>query len=179
MRSVHRALALGLVALMIALPEQSLAQTRRLTCVSDRGRYQYCRADTQNRVELAKTISFSPCAQGYSWGFDYRGIWVDRGCAAEFIYGRESKGGRDGAVAAGILGAVLLGAVIGAAASQDKSDRNGGDYYRDGYRCGQRDWDGDHRPDYLAHRDRFSPEFENDFAAGYNDGYNNRPNRYR
>ncbi len=24
------------------------------------------------------------CRQGYSWGYDQRGIWVDRGCRADF-----------------------------------------------------------------------------------------------
>jgi hypothetical protein len=28
--------------------------------------------------------SGSRCEQGYSWGYDRRGIWVDHGCRADF-----------------------------------------------------------------------------------------------
>ncbi|MGO8717653.1 MAG: DUF3011 domain-containing protein [Acidobacteriaceae bacterium] len=31
--------------------------------------------------------SGSPGIQGRTWGFDGRGIWVDRGCRAEFRVG--------------------------------------------------------------------------------------------
>ena len=63
-------------------------QTGGLTCSSNDGDYHYCRADTQNKVELVKKLSGARCEQDYSWGFDPRGIWVDRGCRAKFQYGR-------------------------------------------------------------------------------------------
>jgi hypothetical protein len=29
-------------------------------------------------------LSDARCTEGYSWGFDRRGVWVDHGCRAEF-----------------------------------------------------------------------------------------------
>jgi hypothetical protein len=55
-----------------------------ITCSSDDGKRNYCPADTRGGVQLVKQRSGSPCTQGYSWGFDRRGIWVDRGCRADF-----------------------------------------------------------------------------------------------
>jgi hypothetical protein len=35
-------------------------------------------------VRLLKQNSETPCRQSESWGYDDRGIWVDRGCRADF-----------------------------------------------------------------------------------------------
>ena len=102
---------------------------------------------------------------------------------AQFEYGRGGNGGNNtgAAVAAGILGALMIGSAI----ANSKSDNDDGvaanrrDYYFDGYRHGQRDWDNDRRPDYQRYLDRFPREYETDFSTGYNDGYNNRPSKYR
>jgi hypothetical protein len=63
-------------------------------CSSDNGRRQFCPADTRGGVRLSRQISGSPCQQGSTWGFDQRGIWVDRGCRAEF---RTGSGGNSNA----------------------------------------------------------------------------------
>ena len=55
-----------------------------INCSSEDGRRKYCRADTRRGVVLVKQRSGSPCRQGYSWGYDRGGIWVDRGCRADF-----------------------------------------------------------------------------------------------
>ena len=165
----------------------AVAQSPLLTCSSNDGGYHYCRADTQNRVQLTRQISGSPCQQGYSWGYDYRGIWVDRGCRAQFEYGFGNNNGNNGnggssnngAIAAGILGAIVIGSII-ASQNSDNDDSNYSydqqrrNAYRDGYRSGQRDWDDDLDPYYQRYRGRYTPEFQNDFAAGYDDGYNNQ-----
>lgn len=57
----------------------------RLTCASDDGNRHYCRADTRYGVRMVNQRSSAVCRQGYSWGYDNRGIWVDRGCRADFI----------------------------------------------------------------------------------------------
>jgi hypothetical protein len=57
----------------------------RLTCASDDGNRHYCAADTRYGVRMVNQRSGSPCRQGYSWGYDRRGIWVDRGCRADFV----------------------------------------------------------------------------------------------
>jgi hypothetical protein len=55
-----------------------------ITCASDDGRRVSCEADTRGGVRLVRQISGSPCQEGSTWGYDKRGIWVDRGCRAEF-----------------------------------------------------------------------------------------------
>ena len=152
------------------------AQTGGLTCSSDDGGYRYCRADTQNRVELTRQISGSRCDQGYSWGFDFRGIWVDRGCRAQFSYGRaqDRDGNTTGAViAGGILGALIAGAVASSQNSDGGGDRERTNYYNDGYRMGRQDADGGRRNWYQWWSERYPMKYERDFAAGYADGYGN------
>ena len=58
-----------------------------ITCASDDMRRHYCRIDTQGRVRMVNQRSGSPCIQGQTWGFDNSGIWVDRGCRADFVVG--------------------------------------------------------------------------------------------
>ena len=82
--SVHPA-----TALQIFRPPMQSGQT--ITCSSDDGNRHYCRVDTRRGVRLSRQISGSACIQTRSWGYDSRGIWVDRGCRAEFVIG----GGRD------------------------------------------------------------------------------------
>jgi hypothetical protein len=55
-----------------------------ITCASNDGRRVYCDADTRNGVSLVEQHSNVPCRQGSTWGYDRRGIWVDRGCRADF-----------------------------------------------------------------------------------------------
>jgi hypothetical protein len=40
---------------------------------------------TGGDVRVARQLSETPCRRGENWGFDRRGIWVDKGCAAEFL----------------------------------------------------------------------------------------------
>src|SRR5271170_4522890 len=150
--------------LVVSLTTFTMAQTGGLTCSSDDGDYHYCRADTQNQVQLVRQISGSRCQQGYSWGFDPRGIWVDRGCRAQFSYGHantqnnnnntgnnsnntgnnnNNTGNNTGAViAGGILGALILGTAVAAANNDDSHrDNDRANYYNDGYRMGRQDAD--------------------------------------
>jgi hypothetical protein len=55
-----------------------------VSCSSDNGRRRYCDADTRGGVRLVRQRSDVACERGSSWGFDDRGIWVDRGCRADF-----------------------------------------------------------------------------------------------
>jgi hypothetical protein len=59
-----------------------------LTCSSEDGRRRYCDADTRGGVRLLRQRSDAECKLDRSWGFDRRGIWVDRGCRAEFEVAR-------------------------------------------------------------------------------------------
>ena len=58
----------------------------RITCASNNGERVYCQVDTRGMVvQLTRQISGSPCERGRTWGWDGRGIWVDRGCRADFL----------------------------------------------------------------------------------------------
>ena len=63
-----------------------------ITCSSNDGKRQYCPANTTGGVKLTRQISGSPCVQNSTWGFDNRGIWVDRGCRADFAAYAKSNG---------------------------------------------------------------------------------------
>jgi hypothetical protein len=63
-----------------------------IRCSSDDERRQYCNADTRGGVRLVRQVSGSPCIQGQTWGYDRNGIWVDRGCRADFQLGGGSGG---------------------------------------------------------------------------------------
>lgn len=65
-------------------------------CASDDGRRNYCNANTRGGVQMTRQRSGSACVQGQTWGWDNRGIWVDRGCRAEFVTGNGGNGGWHG-----------------------------------------------------------------------------------
>jgi hypothetical protein len=108
------------------LPVPAFAGEQTIHCESKNYRYQYCRADTDYRVTLERQSSSTRCRQGDNWGYDRNGVWVDRGCAADFKVGRRHNDrdrDRDhdkSAVAAGaaIAGIAILAAV---AANRDRS----------------------------------------------------------
>jgi hypothetical protein len=74
-------LGLVIAAVVIFVPRSS---AQNISCSSDDGHRRYCPADTRGGVQLLRQRSQSPCQQGYSWGFDRGGVWVDRGCRADF-----------------------------------------------------------------------------------------------
>ncbi|MFL6592099.1 MAG: DUF3011 domain-containing protein [Luteimonas sp.] len=55
-----------------------------LRCESQDGRARHCNAAVQRGVQLIRTLSDSACIHGRTWGWDRDGVWVDRGCRAEF-----------------------------------------------------------------------------------------------
>lgn len=91
----HSALRMGRPAAAVAgilwalcLPNPVAAQDGSqnrgtITCSSDNGQRRYCNADTRSGVRLIRQISGSGCGPS-TWGYDERGVWVDRGCQAEF-----------------------------------------------------------------------------------------------
>jgi Protein of unknown function (DUF3011) len=60
----------------------------QVSCSSDDMRRHYCDANTWRGVVLVHVHSDSPCIFGKTWGYDRRGVWVDRGCRAEFRAGQ-------------------------------------------------------------------------------------------
>ncbi len=57
-------------------------------CSSENGRRTYCEADTRGGALLVRQLEGRECRLGETWGFDAKGIWVDRGCRGEFQLGR-------------------------------------------------------------------------------------------
>lgn len=68
-----------------AYPPPGMGPGPTITCSSNNGKRVYCNADTRRGVRMVRQISGSACIQDSTWGYDQRGIWVDRGCRAEFI----------------------------------------------------------------------------------------------
>jgi ribosomal protein L37AE/L43A len=61
-----------------------------VTCESEHGKRQDCKADTAEGVQIVRALSESPCGYGREWGYDENGIWVTRNCRAEFaVRGRQ------------------------------------------------------------------------------------------
>ena len=115
---------------------------RTITCKSHKGRYNYCRVDTRGGVKLRKQISDASCRQGRSWGYDRDGIWVDRGCSAQFTlrgrgsndkYNNNNSGGDTAAI---IGGALVIGAIAAAIAS---GSDDGNNYDGDNITCHSRE----------------------------------------
>jgi hypothetical protein len=71
-------------------------QSQIISCSSDNMRRNYCAADVRGGVQLVKQRSDAPCVFNHSWGYiNGRGIWVDRGCRADFAITRPNWGGWD------------------------------------------------------------------------------------
>lgn len=72
-------------------------------CESRDGRRRYCEADLRGgSVAVVRNISREPCQEGVNYGVDGRGVWVDRGCRAEFrIVEPPQRPGRPGRPGAG------------------------------------------------------------------------------
>ena len=83
---------------VVGVPEHPAVSEKeknpRIACNSTDGRKSYCDADTRGAtVQLARKMGPSPCDEGVSWGYDKQGIWVDRGCRAEFVIEKVSGTG--------------------------------------------------------------------------------------
>lgn len=100
------------------------AEALTLTCRSGGG-YERCAADTGSGVILQRELA-GRCTEGETWGFDPAGVWVDRGCAAEFAVGpQDERSGLGAAVGIGVLG-VIAALGTAAALSDGDDDRSGG-----------------------------------------------------
>ncbi|MEA5512222.1 DUF3011 domain-containing protein [Crocosphaera sp. UHCC 0190] len=128
-------ISLGLILRTIPVSAQ-----QTVTCESYKYRYQFCRVNTRGGVRLVRQLSNTRCVQGETWDYDRDGIWVDKGCNAEFsVRGRDSgynnnnsynnnnnSSSGDGTAAAVVGGALVIGAIAAAIAggSDDNSSNN-------------------------------------------------------
>jgi hypothetical protein len=77
-------LFIGLILATVGLPGTASAQ-QRVRCESNNGRRNYCGQYDRDSVRLDRQISGSPCIEDQTWGVDRQGLWVDRGCRADFV----------------------------------------------------------------------------------------------
>jgi len=114
---MRAAAALTVLALLVPAAPEAWAARGTIRCESRNNSRNFCRVDTENNVTLRRQLSNASCQRNRSWGFDRSGIWVDRGCRADFDFGRSSGNSRNSnngaAIAAGIVGALAIGAAIG------------------------------------------------------------------
>ncbi|HWY43821.1 MAG TPA: DUF3011 domain-containing protein [Candidatus Sulfotelmatobacter sp.] len=86
-------LSLALLSICLFIPQRSQGQST-ISCNSDDMGRHSCSVDVRGGVRLATRHSDAACTEGYSWGTDERGIWVDHGCRADFAVG-EYRNGQD------------------------------------------------------------------------------------
>jgi len=65
-------------------PRSDWGDERTITCKSEHYDYTHCRVKRRGQVRLERQLSDTRCIRGDNWGVDRNGIWVDRGCSAEF-----------------------------------------------------------------------------------------------
>jgi hypothetical protein len=119
--TLKRGMAL-LIVTVLTVPAMPVSGDETIRCESRRNRYQYCPADTENEVELKREMSRNRCVQWRTWGWDNRGVWVDRGCRAEFEVGDDGmSGGAKAAIIGGVAAAVIAGILI--AKKDDQSEK--------------------------------------------------------
>lgn len=58
--------------------------TRTVRCESVGSHRNFCRVDTQGRVQIVRQLSRRTCIQGRNWSYNSQGIWVSGGCRADF-----------------------------------------------------------------------------------------------
>lgn len=82
----------GLLVMMAAAPVQPVHAQRRgydhdrrdvVECRSRNYSREHCRVPWRD-ARIVRQLSDTPCRRGDNWGMGRHGIWVDRGCAAEF-----------------------------------------------------------------------------------------------
>ena len=64
---------------------------RTFACESTSGQRQYCPSEVTNGVRMVRQLGDTSCVEGYNWGRDEHGVWVDRGCRAEFAVPPEPR----------------------------------------------------------------------------------------
>jgi hypothetical protein len=72
-----------------------------VTVESPGGQREYRHVSTRGGVRLRRQLSRDACVEGQTWGFDRDGIWVDKGCRAEFEIGGSSYGSSGGSLFGG------------------------------------------------------------------------------
>ena len=93
--AVVAGIAWAVCAANSASAENELNRASTISCSSDNGQRRYCKADTRRGVLLIQQTSGTGCRPA-TWGYDTGGVWVDRGCQAEFDISGRAGNQRDG-----------------------------------------------------------------------------------
>ncbi len=64
--------------------DEGTTRKRSLRCESRGHGMEHCAIEIAGSVRLTRQLSRMDCELGESWGYDENGIWVARGCGAEF-----------------------------------------------------------------------------------------------
>lgn len=78
------AVLLGLLGVPAAPAAAQEAVPTSTRCESRDLRWVHCELDTRQGVDLVRQMSDTPCIRDTDWGTDERGVWVARGCRADF-----------------------------------------------------------------------------------------------
>jgi hypothetical protein len=117
-RKRHQAVAALAALALVACSLPARAAQKEIRCDSRGLGHNFCRVDTEGQVELVHRHGLFSCHEGRSWGYDGRGIWVDKGCSATFRVGRHGHDNK-AAVAGAVVGLAALAAI---AASRHKAE---------------------------------------------------------
>lgn len=83
--------AVAAAGFLAAKPSQAAAQNHNFICESRNGDRNYCESNTRGEVRFIRQLSDADCVRGRTWdAVENRGVWVSRGCRAEFAVGRFS-----------------------------------------------------------------------------------------
>ncbi len=75
-----------ITTLLWLLSTTTFAAEEKIRCESSGGQYRHCAVETAGKdIRVGKQLSTSRCVINDSWGYDNRGVWVDKGCRAEFV----------------------------------------------------------------------------------------------
>jgi hypothetical protein len=78
------AAGLGIHGASAQAPAGEAAVVERVRCESEDQRRVHCPMDTAGGVYLVRQLSETPCIRESDWGVEHGGVWVTRGCRAEF-----------------------------------------------------------------------------------------------
>lgn len=120
-RPLARAVAPLLCLALVAGPLPARAD-QTIRCESYNMRYRFCSVNTDNRVEISRQISNTNCVLDRNWGYSRNGVWVNRGCGADFRVGR--GGHNSDKAAAAVVGLIGLAAIASAANNQNKHSQD-------------------------------------------------------
>jgi hypothetical protein len=121
-RPLARAVAPLLCLALVAGPLPARAD-QTIRCESYNMSYRFCSVNTDNRVEISRQISNTNCVLDRNWGYSRNGVWVNRGCGADFRVGRGGFSSGD-KTAAAVVGLIGLAAIASAANNQNKHSQD-------------------------------------------------------